>query len=336
MWPPIGLVRFGSAAPPDAARARDFWRPRAADRPLLHRAFPPSPVGPGRLRHSATSAAARSRSGTTSTRASSALGNPLTPSSQLDVLSPDPQPPEATIAGDLTHLPRSPMTPSTASSARRRCCSSTTCGQRSRRSTASSSRVACCSRRSRASARCAGRTQLWGDFWRFTSLSAERLFAERFGAADVTVESYGNVSPRPRFCTAWAGGAQAGGARSPRPGLRAHHRRPRDQAAPRLSSSRSSLDRRGRDRRIASTSASVQLAPTSTRAHRRARVHVAERRPSTSLDSSTGPPPAGSSASGAGRARSTGQPRDRWRVQAGLTQYSSSRRLAKASRSPRT
>jgi SAM-dependent methyltransferase len=33
----------------------------------------------------------------------------------------------------------------------------------------------------------------WGDWWRFTSLSLRRLLEERFPAADVHVEAYGNV-----------------------------------------------------------------------------------------------------------------------------------------------
>lgn len=33
----------------------------------------------------------------------------------------------------------------------------------------------------------------WGDYWRFTTLSARRLFEEAFPAANITVESYGNV-----------------------------------------------------------------------------------------------------------------------------------------------
>lgn len=33
----------------------------------------------------------------------------------------------------------------------------------------------------------------WGEFWRFTSLSAGRLFAEAFGKDNVFVESHGNV-----------------------------------------------------------------------------------------------------------------------------------------------
>jgi SAM-dependent methyltransferase len=33
----------------------------------------------------------------------------------------------------------------------------------------------------------------WGDFWRFTSLSARRLFEEVFEPANVTVDCYGNV-----------------------------------------------------------------------------------------------------------------------------------------------
>ncbi len=33
----------------------------------------------------------------------------------------------------------------------------------------------------------------WGDYWRFTSLSARRLFEEVFEPANVTVDTYGNV-----------------------------------------------------------------------------------------------------------------------------------------------
>ncbi|HZO87542.1 MAG TPA: methyltransferase domain-containing protein [Chthonomonadaceae bacterium] len=34
---------------------------------------------------------------------------------------------------------------------------------------------------------------LWGDYWRFTTRSAQRLFEEVFGKENVTVECYGNV-----------------------------------------------------------------------------------------------------------------------------------------------
>jgi hypothetical protein len=33
----------------------------------------------------------------------------------------------------------------------------------------------------------------WGDYWRFTSLSAKRLFEEVFPATNVVIETYGNV-----------------------------------------------------------------------------------------------------------------------------------------------
>jgi SAM-dependent methyltransferase len=33
----------------------------------------------------------------------------------------------------------------------------------------------------------------WGDYWRFTTLAARRLFEEAFDAANVTVDSWGNV-----------------------------------------------------------------------------------------------------------------------------------------------
>jgi hypothetical protein len=33
----------------------------------------------------------------------------------------------------------------------------------------------------------------WGDYWRFTELSARRLFADAFGERNVDVVAYGNV-----------------------------------------------------------------------------------------------------------------------------------------------
>lgn len=33
----------------------------------------------------------------------------------------------------------------------------------------------------------------WGDFWRFTTLSAQKAFAEVFGPANIEVDCYGNV-----------------------------------------------------------------------------------------------------------------------------------------------
>jgi SAM-dependent methyltransferase len=33
----------------------------------------------------------------------------------------------------------------------------------------------------------------WGEYWRFTTLSAQRLFAEAFGPMNVSVEAHGNV-----------------------------------------------------------------------------------------------------------------------------------------------
>lgn len=33
----------------------------------------------------------------------------------------------------------------------------------------------------------------WGEYWRFTSASAHRLFADRFSAENVSVEAHGNV-----------------------------------------------------------------------------------------------------------------------------------------------
>lgn len=35
--------------------------------------------------------------------------------------------------------------------------------------------------------------QRWGDFWRFTSLSIRRLFAEVFGESNVQIHAFGNV-----------------------------------------------------------------------------------------------------------------------------------------------
>ena len=33
----------------------------------------------------------------------------------------------------------------------------------------------------------------WGDYWRFTDLSLKRLFAEYFGEANITIQTFGNV-----------------------------------------------------------------------------------------------------------------------------------------------
>lgn len=35
--------------------------------------------------------------------------------------------------------------------------------------------------------------QLWGEYWRFMPMAAERLFAAAFGAENVSVEAYGNL-----------------------------------------------------------------------------------------------------------------------------------------------
>jgi SAM-dependent methyltransferase len=40
---------------------------------------------------------------------------------------------------------------------------------------------------------CREEADTWGDFWRFTSMSARRLFEEAFGEGAVEVEAYGNV-----------------------------------------------------------------------------------------------------------------------------------------------
>jgi SAM-dependent methyltransferase len=40
---------------------------------------------------------------------------------------------------------------------------------------------------------CREEADAWGDFWRFTSMSARRLFEEAFGEGAVEVETYGNV-----------------------------------------------------------------------------------------------------------------------------------------------
>lgn len=47
--------------------------------------------------------------------------------------------------------------------------------------------------------------ELWGDYWRFTHLSARRLFEEVFPSADVTVETFGNVLAAVAFLHGLAG-----------------------------------------------------------------------------------------------------------------------------------
>jgi SAM-dependent methyltransferase len=46
----------------------------------------------------------------------------------------------------------------------------------------------------------------WGDYWRFTTLSAQRLFDESFGSANVSVEAYGNVLAAVAFLHGLAAG----------------------------------------------------------------------------------------------------------------------------------
>jgi SAM-dependent methyltransferase len=43
--------------------------------------------------------------------------------------------------------------------------------------------------------RCVSRPDMdsWGEYWRFTTLSASKLFGEVFAAPDVTIRAYGNV-----------------------------------------------------------------------------------------------------------------------------------------------
>jgi SAM-dependent methyltransferase len=40
---------------------------------------------------------------------------------------------------------------------------------------------------------CRSESDLWSDYWRFTSFSARRLFEEAFAPEDVHVQAYGNV-----------------------------------------------------------------------------------------------------------------------------------------------
>lgn len=33
----------------------------------------------------------------------------------------------------------------------------------------------------------------WGDYWRFTTLSTQKLFEEKFSPEDIEIKAYGNV-----------------------------------------------------------------------------------------------------------------------------------------------
>jgi SAM-dependent methyltransferase len=57
---------------------------------------------------------------------------------------------------------------------------------------------------------------LWGDYWRFTSASMQRLFAERFGPGGVHVEAYGNVAAAASFLYGVAAEELAPGRLDPR------------------------------------------------------------------------------------------------------------------------
>jgi hypothetical protein len=44
----------------------------------------------------------------------------------------------------------------------------------------------------------------WGEYWRFTDLSAKRLFSDHFGADQVTITAHGNVLVTTAFLHALA------------------------------------------------------------------------------------------------------------------------------------
>ena len=79
---------------------------------------------------------------------------------------------------------------------------------------------------------------LWGDYWRFTTLSARRLFESAFAPEGVRVEAYGNVLASIAFLYGPRGrGAAPRGARAARPRLRDADRRPRRAVRRRLTGS---------------------------------------------------------------------------------------------------
>ena len=193
VWPPVGLARFGSLRRLTPL-GREFWdRGEPIDRYYIER-FLRQQAGQddyvtgdvrGRVLEIGDTYYAVTIGG---------WGHERSAITALDVLSPDSAASQATIRGDLTDLPQ--VADDTFDCII--CTQTLLLIYDVRAAIATMHRIlkpggVVLATVPGISPLCRPDASLWGDFWRFTSRSAERLFAEAFGAAGVTVESYGNV-----------------------------------------------------------------------------------------------------------------------------------------------
>jgi len=193
VWPPIGLVRFGSLRRPTPVSARFGERGQAIDRYYIER-FLARQAGEedyviGDIRGHVLEIGDGFYS-----RVYGRWGEPGSAIEKLDVLSADAAAPDATIVADLSHAGDIPSDTFDCI-----ICTQTLlliydvrAAIRTLHRILRPGGVALVTIPG-ISPICSPDIHLWGDYWRFTSLSARRLFEEAFAAADVTVEAHGNV-----------------------------------------------------------------------------------------------------------------------------------------------
>jgi SAM-dependent methyltransferase len=193
VWPPVGLVRFGSLRRLTPV-GRAFWeRGEPIDRYYIE-AFLRQQSGQDDYVTGDIHGRVLEIGDDTYARMMGRWGQPGSPVTAVDVLSPDPAASQATVRGDLTNAPQIPDDTYDCVI----CTQTLLLIYDVRAAIATLHRIlkpggVLLVTIPGISPLCRPDASLWGDFWRFTSRSAEMLFAEVFDAADVSVESYGNV-----------------------------------------------------------------------------------------------------------------------------------------------
>jgi SAM-dependent methyltransferase len=193
VWPPIGLVRFGGLRRLTPVSARFGERGQPIDRyyveRFLRRQSGQEDYVLGDIRGHTLEIGDDFYS-----RMFGLWGTPGSTVDRLDVLSADAAAPEATIVGDLVaaeHVPSDTFDCII-------CTQTLMLIYDVRAAIATLHRIlkpggVLLATVPGISPSCRPDINLWGDHWRFTSLSTRRLFEERFDPADVTVEAHGNV-----------------------------------------------------------------------------------------------------------------------------------------------
>ena len=152
------------------------------------------------------------------------FGSAVTASHVLDI---DPANPEATIVADLQRPDQLPERPSIASSSRRRCSTSTTCGPPSPRFIAQCVPAGVCLATVPLLSRLDGSIPPGNEYWRLTGAACGRLFGERFGGRERRGHGTGECSRGLRLpARSGSRGAVGAGARGDRPVLSRSHDRP--------------------------------------------------------------------------------------------------------------